>query len=187
MNDQPITPTPLDDETAPAAAQAEAPEVYGARDAAAYLGISYRTLKALVYGEEPSLVPDSKIGGILIFYKPTLDDFLAERAEHMSTDDAAAYLGVERKTIYYYMHKMTPEGSRLVPTFYRGDRPFFSKAALEPFRGRKRYVRGQFDVPGGKADEDDLVAAGRQPGGPNDFLNRLRRAQAQQRAAPQPA
>ncbi len=141
-DDQPITTALPTDETPDAETQAEeVQEVFGTKAAADYLGIPYRALRILLYEADPPLVPDLRIGPNRVFYKSTLDAWREERDKHMSTDAAAAYLGVERKDIYYYMHTMTPVEERLVPTGWRGDRPTFTKEALAPFVGRQKYDR----------------------------------------------
>ncbi len=195
-DDQPITTAlPIDETPETETQTAEAQEVFGTKAAADYLGVSYRTLKDLIYEADPPLVPDLRIGPNRVFYKSTLDAWREERAKHMSTDDAAAYLGVERKDIYYYMHTMTPAEERLVPTGWRGDRPTFTAEALAPFVGRQKYDRwrrvnaSEASKSAKPPDADDgaawVKASGRLPGGPNDLLNRIMRAKAQ--AAAQPA
>lgn len=63
---------------AAAGAKTEPSSIYSSREAAEYLGISFRTIRKHLY-ETKDLTPDTTIAGRLIFTKANLDAFNARR------------------------------------------------------------------------------------------------------------
>ena len=115
-------------------------ELFSTKEAAVYLGIAARLMNYYVLTTK-EIKPDHVVGGTFIFKRTSLDDYLKDQAENMDTIRAAKYLGITLQRLQYYLYTLQPEAERLKPDGYRKERPYFTKATLEPFKGRKPWRR----------------------------------------------
>ena len=130
-------------------------DVFDTKDAATYLGLDLRRMKTYLHSKPARIEADGYLGKSLYFKRATLDAWKREYEENMDIDTAARYLGIPRNRLKYYIYWYTPVDGRLKPTGKRGNRPLFTKEALQPFREKRQWMRHESD----EQDHKERVSA----------------------------
>ena len=109
-------------------------QYFSVRDAAAYTGVPYGTVKRDVYID--GRLPGVLIARTTVFTREQLDDYLARgrrttlRPDRYNVDEAAAYLGVEPAVV-----EAAVDAGRLRPLVLAGN-ALFQRAQLDEFAAR---------------------------------------------------
>lgn len=109
------------------------PEIYGTKQAAAYLGMDYSLFRYHLY-EMGHIEPDLRVGKTLAFTKQTLDRFkeLYQAEDGYTVKQAAQYLGVEVSWVRHHIFNTR----LLVADAKRGKKAIFHQDTLDAIKER---------------------------------------------------